>query len=275
MVRVRPLRVVEAATAFVRFGVTPVCLAGLVIVAGCAANATQQVPGGPPSEGSRMYVVALESGPLLVPARFGGLFVISAGQPGFGIFNLLQIAAGMPDAIDRSAQATKVLDAELRGASGWEPTRVIADQVRERLEAGGASVTVEPTLRPVPGLAKPPPEVHMMSNEWVTAVAAWHADNTPVTDYAPLAAGGVPTRVVEVAIRHYEITSGQLMLGMDMRVVDAQTGRIVGRAFEYSLESLEPVKENFANGALGYKALFAAQAQRLTDQCLTGMGLVR
>lgn len=274
MVRVRSLRVVEAAMVVVRACFTLVCLAGLAIIGGCAAG-SQQVPEGPPSAGARIYVVALESGPLVVPAGFGGLFIISAGPPGIGVFNLLQLAAGMPDAIERSAKATKIVDAELRGASGWEPTRVIADQAAARLEAGGASVTVEPTLRPVPGMPRPPPEVHMMSNPWIRAVAAWHVDNAPVMDYAPLAADGVPTRVVEVAIRHYEVTSGQLMLGIDMKVVDAQTGRIVGRAFEYSLESLEPVKDNFANGALGYKELFAAQAKQLTNQCLADMGLVR
>lgn len=275
MERVRQIRVVEAALAVVRSAFTLLCAAGLGVIAGCAANATQQVPGGAPPSGSRVHVVPLESAPLLVPAGGGGLFIISAGQPALGIFNLLQLAAGMPDAIQRSAKATKALDAELRGASGWEPTRVIAEQVRERLATGGASVTVETRLRPVPGLSTPPPDIHIMSNDWIQAIRAWHEDNTPVLDYAHLAADGMPTRVVEVAIRHYELTSGQLMLGLDMRVVDARTGRVVGRAFEYSLSSLEPVKDNFANGALGYKARFAAQARQLTDLCLAGMGLVR
>jgi hypothetical protein len=248
-------------------------MAGFGIVAGCAANATQQVPAGPPSTGSRVHVVPLESPPLVVPSGGGGLFITAPGQPAFGIFNVLQIAAGMPGAIQRSAEATRALDAELRGASGWEPTRVIADLVRERLEPGGASVTIGAALKPVPGVGKV--EVHMMSNQWIQAVRAWHEDNTPVADYAHLAADGLPAQVVEVAIRHYELTAGQLFLGIDMRVVDAQTGRVVGRSFEYSLSSLEPVKDSFAEGGLRYKALFAAQARQLSDRCLAAMGLAR
>jgi hypothetical protein len=179
----------------------------------------------------------------------------------------------MPDAVQRSAQATRALDAELRGASGWEPTRVIAEQVRKRLETGGATVTIDAALRPVPGVGTA--EVHMLSNRWIQAVRAWHGDNTPVADYARLAADGVPTRVVEVAIRHYELSTGQLFLGIDLRVVDAKTGRIVGRAFEYSSSSLEPVKDSFADGGLRYKALFAAQSRELSDRCLAAMGLAR
>jgi hypothetical protein len=271
--RAHPLRVIEALLAVLRTCVALLWMAGLGIVAGCAANATQQVPAGPPPTGSRVHVVALESPPLVVPSSGGGLFVIAAGQPAFGIFNLLQIAAGMPGAIQRSAEATRALDAELRGASGWEPTRVIADLVRERLEHGGALVSIDVALRPVPGVGKA--EVHMMSNLWIQAVRAWHEDNTPVADYARLAADGVPAQVVEVAIRHYELAGGQLFLGIDMRVVDAQAGRIVGRAFEHSLSSLEPVKDSFADGGLRYKALFAAQARQLSDRCLAEMGLTR
>jgi hypothetical protein len=248
-------------------------MAGIGIVAGCAATSTERVPAGPPSAGSRVHVVPLESPPLVVPSGGGGLFIIAPGQPAFGIFNLLQIAAGMPGAIQRSAEATRALDAELRGASGWEPTRVIADVVRERLESGGASVTIAPGLRPVPGVGKV--EVHMMSTVWLKAVHDWQRDNTPVADYASLAADGMPAQVVEVAIGHYELTGGQLFLGIDMRVVDVQTGRIVGRAFERSLSSLEPVKDSFADGGLRYKALFAAQARQLSDRCLADMGLTR
>jgi hypothetical protein len=150
---------------------------------------------------------------------------------------------------------------------------VIAGLVRERLESGGASVTIDAALRPVPGVGKA--EVHMLSNLWIRAVRAWHEDDTPVADYARLSADGMPAQVIEVAIRHYELTAGQLFLGIDMRVVDAQTGRIIGRAFEHSLSSLEPVKDSFADGGLRYKALFAAQARQLSERCLGDMGLAR
>lgn len=271
--RVHPLRATERLPTFWRTCITVVCMAAFGVVAGCAANVPQRVPGGAVSTGSRLHVVALESPPLVVPSGGGGLFVIAPGQPAFGIFNLLQIAAGMPGAIQRSTEATQALDAELRGASGWEPTRVIADVVRERLERDGASVAVDPALRPVPGVGKV--EVHMMSTVWIKAVRAWYEDDTPAADYAPLAADGVPVQVVEVAIRQYELTAGQLFLGIDMRVVDARTGRVVGRASEHSLSSLEPVKDSFAHGGLRYKTLFAAQARQLSNRCLVELGLVR
>lgn len=271
--RAHPLRIFETLLACSRVCVALLCVAGFGIVAGCAANATQRVPEGPPLAGSRLHVVPLESPPLIVPSSGGGLFIISAGQPAIGIFNLLQLAAGMPDAVQRSAQATRALDDELRGASGWEPTRVIANQVRERLEPGGASITMDAALRPVPGVGTA--TVHMLSNQWIQAVRAWHQDDTPVPDYARWGADGVPTRVIEVAIRHYELTAGQLFLGVDMRVIDAQTGRIVGRAFEYSLSSLEPVQDSFRNGGMRYKELFAVQARQLSDKCLAALGLAR
>lgn len=266
-------RVFESLSAALRIGAALLWAAGFGTLAGCAANATQQVPEGPPPNGSRVHVVPLESPPLIVPASGGGLFIISAGQPAFGVFNLLQIAAGMPDAIQRSTQATRALDAELQGASGWEPTRVVADQVRQRLELGGTAVTIDASIKPVPGVDKA--EMHMMSNRWIQAVRAWHEDDTPVADYARLAADGVPTRVVEVALRHYELTAGQLFLAIDMRVIDARTGRVVGRAFEYSMASLEPVRDSFADGGLRYKALFAIQARQLSDRCLGKMGMAR
>lgn len=264
-------RFTEALLAILRTCVGLLWMAGLGLVAGCAANAPQRVTTGPSSAGSRVHVVPHESPPLIVPSGGGGLFIISAGHPAFGIFNLLQIAAGMPDAIQRSAEATRALDAELRGASGWEPTRVIADLVRERLESSGASVTIDAALRPVPHASTS--GVHMLSNDWIQAVRAWHEDTTSTADYARLAADGAPALVVEVAIRHYELTFGQLFLGIDMRAVDAQTGRIVGRAFEHSLSSLEPVKDSFTDGGLRYKALFAAHARQLSDRCLADMGL--
>ncbi len=270
--RDRRWHLVKASWAILRTSVLSLGLAGVGVIAGCAANAPERVKDGPPTAGAFLHVVPLASPPLIVPSSGGGLFIISAGQPAFGIFNLLQIAAGMPDAIQRSTQATRALDAELRGASGWEPTRVIAELVRERLERGGASVTVDAALRPVPGLGTV--EVHMMSNRWIQAVRAWHEDSTPVMDYTRWAAGDRPTRVVEVAIRHYEMTAGQLFLGIDMRVVDAGTGRVIGRAFEHSLSSLEPVQDSFAAGGLRYKALFAAQARLLAERCLVDMGLV-
>ena len=267
------LRVSDALLAISRTCVVPLLMAGFGLVAGCAVNATQKIPDGPPLAGTRVHVVALESPPLVVPSSGGGLFIISAGQPAFGVFNLLQLAAGMPDAVQRSAQATRALDAELRGATGWEPTRVIAGHVRARLESGGATVTIDAALRPVPGVGAA--EVDMLSNRWIRAVRAWREDNTPVADYARLSADGVPTRVVEVAIRHYELTTGQLFLGIDMRVVDAKTGLIVGRVSEYSSASLEPVKDSFADGGLRYKALFAAQSRQLSERCLAEVGLAR
>jgi len=248
----------------------------LAIVAGCAANATQTIPAGALAPGSRVHIVALEGPPLMVPASGGGLFIIGAGQPALGIFNLLQLAAGMPDATRRSAEATKLLDSELRGASGWEPTRVLAEAVRDRLAASGVSATVDAALRPVPGLVKG--EVHMLDNSWIRAVRAWHEDSTPVTDYAPLAAGGAETQVIEVAIRHYELAMGSLFLGIDARVVDARSGRVLGRVFQFngnSMPSLEPVKETFADGGARYKAIFDAEARRLADLALAELRKAR
>ena len=270
--RVDRSRIIGVLRTLWRGGVVLTWICGLCLVAGCAANAPQRVAGPAPGAGSRVHVAPFESPPLVVPSGGGGLFIISAGQPVFGIFNLLQIAAGMPDAIQRSAQATRALDAELRGASGWEPSRVIAEQVRAHLEPGGARVTVDAALRPVPGVGTG--EMHMMSNAWIQAVRAWHEDDTPVAGYAGLAAEGAPAQVIEVAIRHYELFAGQLFLGIDMRVVDVGTGRVVGRAFEHSLTSLEPVQDTFAEGAARYKALFEAQARALSARCLSAMGLL-
>lgn len=263
----------ELVLAILRTFVGLLWMAGFGVVAGCAANAPQRVAAAPPAAGSRVHVAPLESPPLIVPSSGGGLFVIAAGHPALGLFNLLQIAAGLPDAVQRSAEATRALDAELRGASGWEPSRVVADLVRERLERGGASVTVDATLRPVPRASTA--GMHMLSNQWIQAVRAWHEDNTPTADYAHLAADGGSVLVVEVALRHYELAFGELFLGIDMRAVDARTGRIVGRAFEHTLSSLEPVRDSFAEGGLRYKALFAAQARQLAERCLADMGLDR
>ena len=179
---------------------------GLSLVAGCAANAPQRIASEPPAAGVRLQVVPMTSPPLMVPASGGGLFIITAGRPAVGLFNLLQIAAGLPGAIERSTEATRALDAELRGASGWEPTQVIAEIVRERMTAGGAVVSVAPALKPMPGVG--PVEVHALSNTWIQAVRAWRADDTPVADYAPLAANGLAAQVIEVAIRHYELAGG-------------------------------------------------------------------
>jgi hypothetical protein len=199
--------------------VAALAVVGCVGVGVAPANSTLDVS-------RRVHVVAIESPPLLVPASTGGIFLLGP-SPGFAVFNTIQILVQLPEASRRGAQASGRLQATLDDMGKWTPTLELATELQRQLAARGHLGTVEDEIKPLPGITDR--TCTALLENWLAPIRAWYNDATPTTGYE-----GPPslsdTAVFEMGVSNSEIAFGELLIQVHVKVIDAASGRVIGRA---------------------------------------------
>ncbi len=190
------------------------------------------------------------------------------------VYNTIAILVETPSAARRAAAASESLQATLNGGGAWLPTVVVAGQAREQLAARKLAVTVEPGVRPVPGV-RDRGRTLLMEN-WLAPIRAWYNDTTPLPRPAA-AAPGSGTLVLEVGVLNYEIANEALLLQVMVKLIDPVTGAVLGRARAASdprrPPRVGPLPTAFAGDAGAFKRIVTDEGRVLVHACLQDLGL--
>jgi len=161
------------------------------------------------------------------------------------------------------------LEKQLEPTKEWVVTVEFAEEVKRVLEAAGRSTIISPGVRPIPGV-EDRSRTALMEN-WMGPIRDWYNDDSRSTGYVGLKTQGIDT-VLEIGISNYEIHSGVFALQVHVRLIDAASGRLLGRAREaHVTKELPPMDDLFANGAEPFKELVTREGNLLVAKCLKEM----
>lgn len=255
------------------------------LLCGCVASQVSA----PPSDIERigkLAVVAIEAPPLGMPPWMVRRLPLNptvvpyvvpdpqTGSPqpvGFvaaGIFMLGALA--IADAEMRKMSLP--LDDALAGKDAWIPTVVLAQEAVDQLAPGGGLEMVKvPGFRKIPGVTFRGRTV-LMEN-WMAPIRAWYNGDTSPFDYSDLGKERVDG-VLEVGILNYEIAGELFLVQVMLKLVDSQSGKVLGRAREWANSKVDSPERVFAGDAQRFKELFARITAPLVASNLKAIGLV-
>jgi len=252
----------------------------LLAVAGCVSP--QVRPDAKALSGIKsVYVVPMETPPLTVDAAYvaSAPAVFAYSFPRYspdmaraaGVLSGIAILFELPR-MQRPLVYPGPLEKQLEPTKEWVVTVEFAHEAERLLVAAGRSTTVSPGVRPIPGI-EDRSRTTLMEN-WMAPIRNWYNDASPSTEYAGLKSEGIDT-VLEIGISNYEIHSGVLALQVHLRLIDARTGKLLGRAREaHVIKELPPMDELFTDDARPFKELVLHDGNQLVAKCLQELGFV-
>jgi hypothetical protein len=254
----------------------PGIAAALILTWGCVSPGLAP----PPQETrglERVVVIAMEAPPLKVPLEFRA--TVSGSVAGLAspllVYNTIAVLIEAPAASRRAAEASASLQAALDAGRAWVPTFVAAGQASAQLAARGLEVTVDPGVRPVPGVARRGGTLSM--ENWLAPIRAWYNDTRPVPR-PEAATPGRRTLVLEVGILNYEIMGDDLLLQVMVKLIDPASGAVIGRAraavAPKAMPHVGPLDAAFAGSADVFKRIVVTQSRMLVHACLVQLGLL-
>jgi hypothetical protein len=222
----------------------------------------------------------MEPPPLLVRPEFESTIAANRSGPvevarNVGLYNTIAIFFSKSETPRREGERPRSRQGPPDAQGVWVPTIVVANEVRAQLAEAGISATVASDVKAIPGL-RDRSDMVLLENR-TAPIRAWYDDTRPVAGYAGLFAGQ-PVHVAEVGIGGHDITTGQLLLDVEIKLIDASSGRVIGRARAdnaWNMPTVDPLDRAFADDARRFKEVFAAEGRRLVRRCLTQLGLVK
>jgi hypothetical protein len=123
----------------------------------------------------------------------------------------------------------------------WTPTMMLTKEAaKDLMSTGNYTVIVDPTLQKYPTM-EDRSRTYFLEN-WQSAIRKWYAQESP--DYSKFKGEGVDV-VLEVGLMSYGILNDKLLLQIATKLVDAETGRVIGRVREHDYPELD--EDIFAN----------------------------
>lgn len=255
------------------------CLIGLILavsaLAGCVSPQIQ--PGTETiSRIEDLYLVPMETPPLQIDARFTatGQASIVHFLPRYtvGMARGVGVLSGIVLLLDLSAASHREVDyPPLRQPTEtWMPSVEFAHEAARLLAATGKTARISVGVQPVPGVQERGRTL-LMEN-WLAPIRSWYNDDRPSMRYTGLAAGQVDT-VAEIGVSNYEIHGGRLLLQVHVKLIDAASGRLLGRARASSNTVLPPMDEAFAADAQRFKGTVSRAGGALVLTCLQELGV--
>lgn len=249
----------------------------VLMLGGCQA-ATRRLAAADLRDVQSVCFVPMQPPPLsLAPEPYGGtLAVVGAVMllPPLVVVGGLLVLCDLPCATARAEQQGNRLEQQLRDQVTWVPTQVFAAHGADRLQSArsGWQVGCETRVTAMPGIANPARTWHM--HNWYGPIGDWYAAEPA----APAAAGTIaspPRRLqVAVAVSNYEVYRDHLILHVLIKVVDADTGRVLGRARDIATQAIPEAGNLLADGAARLKRAIATVGTALLDRLLTDVGLL-
>lgn len=229
-----------------------------------------------------VYVVPMETPPLTIDSTYvaSAPAVFAYSFPRYspdmaraaGILSGIAILFELPR-MQRPLQYPGALEKQLEPTKEWVVSVQLAAEAERLLAAGDRSSTVSPDVQSIPGI-EDRSRTALMEN-WMAPIRDWYNDDSPSTTYAGLKSQGIDA-VLELGISNYEIHSGVFTLQVHVRLIDARSGKLLGRAREaHVTEGLPPMDELFAEDARPFKQLVTREGNQLVAKCLEELGMAR
>jgi len=149
----------------------------------------------------------------------------------------------------------------------WIPTVVLAQEAGNQIDSSGLyKAIVADTVYEYPGLRDREPTWHLQN--WQKPMRHWYEQEVSPFDYSTFKDQNIDA-VVEVSLMYYGIdyalvTGGSLRMVVQIKLVDAANGKVLGRSAErLAAVSTGPLDKFFANNGEGFKKLFNAMAGKI------------
>jgi hypothetical protein len=145
----------------------------------------------------------------------------------------------------------------------------LADEAAAQLRGASRGVTTSPEYRVLP-IESRGATWHM--GNWYRPIREWYADENPALNYrSQSVADGV---VLEIGLLNYEWHTHRLVVQVVMRLVDVETGRVIGRARHAAYPKIGRAVEILATENAALKRVFIETARPLVSAGLTDLGLL-
>jgi len=227
-----------------------------------------------------VYIVPMETPPLTIDAAYvaSAPAVFAYSFPRYspdmaraaGILSGIAILFELPR-MQRPLVYPGELEKQLAPTKEWVVTVEFAHEAERLLAPAGRSTNISPGVRPIPGI-EDRSRTALMEN-WMAPIRDWYNDESPSTGYAGLKSQGIDA-VLEIGISNYEIQNGVFAMQVHVRLIDAGSGRLLGRAREaHVAEGLPPMDELFADAAKPFKELVTREGNQFVAKCLQELGM--
>jgi hypothetical protein len=217
---------------------------------------------GPPLSGAGVSRIRLSGSELVVSGTtLGSNSLLFVG----GVMMLIDL----PNANRQSAAASKSIESLLDQKGIWEPTLIVAEEVRHQLIAkNNISVSVEPHLQRLPGVEERNATFFM--ENWMAPLRSLYNESPSTFDYTDESRFDA---VLEVGLLNYELSTGSFLVQVVTKLIDPSTGVVLANARNFSNTKVEDVDKLFESGADGYKRVFQTISAELVEDCIADLGL--
>ena len=229
------------------------------------------------SNANNIYLVPMEPPPLQIDASYAatGPASIVHFLPRYtvGMARTVGVLSGVVVLLELSAASHRQLEYPTlaQPAETWLPSVEFTHEAARLLTATGKTPSISSEIQPIPGVKERGRTV-LMEN-WMAPIRSWYNDESPSKRYAALAVKNVDA-VAEVGISNYEIHAGRLLLQVHVKLIDPESGKLLGRARASSFTELPPMDELFAADAKQFKESVSRAGNKLLMTCLQEIGMV-
>ena len=256
----------------------------LVFVSGCVGSQVV-APQDKLNKVKKIAVVPMESPPLEIPpfVSTDSLFASSAimatvpvesiqetGRIGVMIFGIFMLAE-LPEEIKRSSEAAESFEAILDSGEAWIPTVVFAREAANQISAQKKYDVVIQEVQKFPEIKNRDRTWH--GENWFAPIRSWYNQTESLFDYGLLRNQGCDA-VLEVGMSNYNYLETHIVLQVMVRLIDIETGQLLGRSRAAKWPKIENGEQLLANKGQRFKDLFGALGAQLVNENLQSIGLI-
>lgn len=247
---------------------TPLLLGAAMLLSACVASPIRPSTADLHVEGG-IRVVPIEAPPLLVDLSDDLSVIAFVGPMNVAILNWQP----SPDSASgiSSHRAREILTEN----GYWSPSQALAVQIHDILESKGIPVEQASRLCKLPSITNR--DITLFLENWLGPIREWYnsVDNGFACDQERI---GRANLVLEAGISNYEIVKGHLFLQVHLKLLDAGTGRVLGRdraGNPFNMPNVRPLRESFSDNARIFKSVFDSTAYALARESLSKLGLIK
>jgi hypothetical protein len=196
-----------------------------------------------------------------------------AGMLGSGIVAVIKSYEPPPD-VDIELASMDLQELKESIADPWIPTVFLAQEIKRQLSLTNTyEITVPPKIYEISGVSFKGATLTM--ENWLQPIRRWYNSNTGLFDYRNFHAEGI-NGIIEVGLSNYEIELFKiyLLIQVKMRLVDANTGMVLGRARDHAIVKIGDFKTLFSDDGEHFKELFYNATPELVTQNLKDIGFL-
>jgi hypothetical protein len=187
-----------------------------------------------------------------------------------GVLSGIAILLELPEFSQRRLVYPPSVQSQISPTETWHLSVELSREASRLMTAAGKTPILSLEAHPIPGIKDRGRTVFM--ENWMAPIRVWYNDELPSSRYGELTVNGVE-EVVEVGISNYEIFSGKLLLQVHVKLIEATSGQLLGRARASSFTELPSMDEAFAADAKLFKESASRAGTQLLVTCLRELGI--